>query len=314
MHWLCGRHRRPRQGAAPGPCPSRDRRGRRSTVIRGEHRIGRAARRPRPHARSTRTLQRLSGWPATMISSESQIGTSTTSAASIDETSSLYATSSSAHAPPSLGQPPELTVPTRQAVTLPLVAPIVPVLRDQPFDDPAFLFEPQYDGFCELLYLSGRGCHFRSKRGNILSSSRSCASGSGKNCGSRRRYSMGGRGVGSGGAAGLSRPPRAPGEPPLRRVRRPLAQREGPARAAAHPAEARASAGHPATTPLCSRACSRSRHAGGTSSRLHSGSTSRGSWPSGRPIPIRPRPSGTRLKNGAYTQMEGRWELFEKRR
>jgi bifunctional non-homologous end joining protein LigD len=59
-------------------------------------------------------------------------------------------------------------MPTRRAVTLPLVAPIVPVLRDQPFDDPAYLFEPKYDGFRGILYLSGRECHFRSKRGNII--------------------------------------------------------------------------------------------------------------------------------------------------
>jgi bifunctional non-homologous end joining protein LigD len=59
-------------------------------------------------------------------------------------------------------------VPTRRAVSLPLVTPIVPVLRDQRFDDPAYLFEPKYDGFCGLLYLSGRECHFQSKRGNVL--------------------------------------------------------------------------------------------------------------------------------------------------
>ena len=59
-------------------------------------------------------------------------------------------------------------MPTRRAVTLPLVVPIVPVIRDQPFDDPAYLFEPKYDGFRGLLYLSGRECHFRSKRGNVL--------------------------------------------------------------------------------------------------------------------------------------------------
>jgi ATP-dependent DNA ligase len=59
-------------------------------------------------------------------------------------------------------------MPTRRAITLPLVTPIVPVLRDQPFDDPAYLFEPKYDGFRGLLYLSGRECRFRSKRGNVL--------------------------------------------------------------------------------------------------------------------------------------------------
>jgi hypothetical protein len=59
-------------------------------------------------------------------------------------------------------------VPTRRAVTLPLVEPIVPVLRDQPFDDPAYLFEPKYDGFRGLLYLGTRECHFRSKRSIFL--------------------------------------------------------------------------------------------------------------------------------------------------
>jgi bifunctional non-homologous end joining protein LigD len=59
-------------------------------------------------------------------------------------------------------------MPTRRAVTLPLVEPIVPVLRDQPFDDPGYLFEPKYDGFRGLLCLSGQECHFRSKRGNVL--------------------------------------------------------------------------------------------------------------------------------------------------
>jgi bifunctional non-homologous end joining protein LigD len=54
------------------------------------------------------------------------------------------------------------------APALPLVEPIVPVLYPQPFDGPEWLFEPKYDGFRGLLYLSGRACHFRSKRGNVL--------------------------------------------------------------------------------------------------------------------------------------------------
>jgi hypothetical protein len=45
---------------------------------------------------------------------------------------------------------------------------IVPVLYLTPFDGPEWLFEPKYDGFRELLYLTGRDCHFRSKRGNVL--------------------------------------------------------------------------------------------------------------------------------------------------
>jgi bifunctional non-homologous end joining protein LigD len=57
----------------------------------------------------------------------------------------------------------------RTQAPLPLVEPIVPVLHDQPFDDPAYLFEPKYDGFRGLLYVTRRDCHFRSKRGNVMS-------------------------------------------------------------------------------------------------------------------------------------------------
>jgi bifunctional non-homologous end joining protein LigD len=42
------------------------------------------------------------------------------------------------------------------------------VLRGVPFDDPASLFEPKYDGFRGLLYVSPRNCWFRSKRGNTM--------------------------------------------------------------------------------------------------------------------------------------------------
>ena len=33
---------------------------------------------------------------------------------------------------------------------------------------PAWLFEPKYDGYRGLLYVTRQGCYFRSKRGNIL--------------------------------------------------------------------------------------------------------------------------------------------------
>jgi bifunctional non-homologous end joining protein LigD len=42
------------------------------------------------------------------------------------------------------------------------------VLRGVPFDDPAWLFEPKYDGFRGLLYVSPRNSWFRSKRGNTM--------------------------------------------------------------------------------------------------------------------------------------------------
>jgi bifunctional non-homologous end joining protein LigD len=56
----------------------------------------------------------------------------------------------------------------KRTATLPLVEPIVPVARGVPFDDPAYLFEPKYDGFRGLLYVTRQECYFRSKRGNIL--------------------------------------------------------------------------------------------------------------------------------------------------
>ena len=56
----------------------------------------------------------------------------------------------------------------RAATTLPQVEPIIPVARAQPFDDPAYLFEPKYDGFRGLLNVTRQDCYFRSKRGNVL--------------------------------------------------------------------------------------------------------------------------------------------------
>ena len=56
----------------------------------------------------------------------------------------------------------------RTATALPLIEPIIPERLDRPFDDPAWLFEPKYDGFRGLLYVTRRDCHFRSKRGNLL--------------------------------------------------------------------------------------------------------------------------------------------------
>jgi bifunctional non-homologous end joining protein LigD len=52
--------------------------------------------------------------------------------------------------------------------TLPEVQPILLTPRHEPFDDPAWLFEPKYDGYRGLLYATRNGCWIRSKRGNIL--------------------------------------------------------------------------------------------------------------------------------------------------
>jgi bifunctional non-homologous end joining protein LigD len=59
-------------------------------------------------------------------------------------------------------------VPRSSTTTLPLIEPVVPQQLERPFDDPAWVFEPKYDGFRGLLYVTRRDCHFRSKRGNVL--------------------------------------------------------------------------------------------------------------------------------------------------
>ncbi|MFL5531278.1 MAG: hypothetical protein ACJ8BC_04795 [Gemmatimonadales bacterium] len=51
---------------------------------------------------------------------------------------------------------------------LPSIPPIVPTLKPDPFNHPAWLFEPKYDGFRGMLYLSRSGCNLYSKRGNLM--------------------------------------------------------------------------------------------------------------------------------------------------
>jgi bifunctional non-homologous end joining protein LigD len=48
------------------------------------------------------------------------------------------------------------------------IAPIIPVLRSHPFNDPAWLFEPKYDGFRGLIYIAAGTCLIRSKRGTTF--------------------------------------------------------------------------------------------------------------------------------------------------
>jgi bifunctional non-homologous end joining protein LigD len=57
--------------------------------------------------------------------------------------------------------------PTK-ALVLPRVAPIVPRIRPQPFSHAAWLFEPKYDGFRGILYLTSTSCTLYSKRGNLM--------------------------------------------------------------------------------------------------------------------------------------------------
>jgi bifunctional non-homologous end joining protein LigD len=56
-----------------------------------------------------------------------------------------------------------------RARALPRVEPVIPVLRAVPFDDPAWVFEPKYDGFRGLLYVTpSASTFFYSKRGLVL--------------------------------------------------------------------------------------------------------------------------------------------------
>jgi bifunctional non-homologous end joining protein LigD len=57
----------------------------------------------------------------------------------------------------------------------PRVDPIVPSARPQPFNDPAWLFEPKYDGFRGILYLTRKSCTLYSKRGNTMTRFRDLA-------------------------------------------------------------------------------------------------------------------------------------------
>jgi bifunctional non-homologous end joining protein LigD len=59
-------------------------------------------------------------------------------------------------------------MPIRKLTRLPAVEPIVPSGRPSPFSDPAWLFEPKYDGFRGVLYLTREACALYSKRGNRM--------------------------------------------------------------------------------------------------------------------------------------------------
>src|SRR3954454_8361282 len=60
-------------------------------------------------------------------------------------------------------------MPSHLRSALPAIAPIVPTLKTDVFNHPAWLFEPKYDGFRGLLYFTRSGCSLYSKRGNLMS-------------------------------------------------------------------------------------------------------------------------------------------------
>jgi bifunctional non-homologous end joining protein LigD len=57
----------------------------------------------------------------------------------------------------------------------PRIEPIVPVPRPTPFNHPAWLFEPKYDGFRGMVYLTRKSCTIYSKRGNPMARFRQLA-------------------------------------------------------------------------------------------------------------------------------------------
>jgi bifunctional non-homologous end joining protein LigD len=59
-------------------------------------------------------------------------------------------------------------MPAKAAPVLPRVEPIVPTARAHPFNGPAWLFEPKYDGFRGVLYMTRQSCTLYSKRGNRM--------------------------------------------------------------------------------------------------------------------------------------------------
>jgi bifunctional non-homologous end joining protein LigD len=52
--------------------------------------------------------------------------------------------------------------------SLPYVDPVSLVPRAEPFDDPAWVFEPKYEGYRGLIYSSDAGCEIRSRRDNRM--------------------------------------------------------------------------------------------------------------------------------------------------
>jgi len=57
-------------------------------------------------------------------------------------------------------RPPDIRVVSG----LPQIDPVILTARGEAFDDPAWVFEPKYDGFRGFLYNSPAGCEIRSRR------------------------------------------------------------------------------------------------------------------------------------------------------
>lgn len=54
----------------------------------------------------------------------------------------------------------------RMALALPKIVPVRPVRRAEPFDDPEWVFEPKFDGFRGIAYVTPEACALRSRNDN----------------------------------------------------------------------------------------------------------------------------------------------------
>jgi ATP-dependent DNA ligase len=59
--------------------------------------------------------------------------------------------------------------PTNPQASSPYDRADCPVTGTPLLHDPQWIYEPKFDGFRGVLYVSGRECYIRSKRGNVLS-------------------------------------------------------------------------------------------------------------------------------------------------
>jgi bifunctional non-homologous end joining protein LigD len=60
-------------------------------------------------------------------------------------------------------------VSPRTRTALPTIEPIVPIAGAPPMHDPRWLYEPKFDGFRAVLYVCAGECYVRSKRNKVLS-------------------------------------------------------------------------------------------------------------------------------------------------
>ncbi len=56
----------------------------------------------------------------------------------------------------------------RSITVLPRIEPVIPVVHPQPFDHPDWMFEPKYDGFRGILSVTPTTATLHSKRGRLL--------------------------------------------------------------------------------------------------------------------------------------------------